>query len=365
MRAPRADFIARFGVPDIVIANAGISVGTLGRRARRPARVLARVLETNVVGLAATLRSRSSRRCARSGAARWSASRASRASAACRARAPTRRRRPRRSPSSRACASSCAAAACAVVTICPGYIDTPMTRVNPYRMPFLLDADEARAAHRARHRARRALRGDALADGARRPRAARAAATGCTTRARARAAQAAEPPAERAARRVDALGVEHPPAVADAAHRLPRPEHHRAAVRDLGLADAARRAHRLLRPSARRRCSGIPKVGGTKDVDLDALRALAPTHVIVNVDENRRETVDAIAGFVPHVIVTHPLAPRDNLALYRLIGAIFGREHEAERALRAVRGRALPRPSAPPQASRRSACSTSSGATRG
>jgi ABC-type Fe3+-hydroxamate transport system substrate-binding protein len=74
----------------------------------------------------------------------------------------------------------------------------------------------------------------------------------------------------------------------------------------------------------------IPKVGGTKDVDLERLRALAPTHVIVNVDENRKETVEAIAGFVPHVIVTHPLAPRDNLGLYRLIGGIFGREREAD-----------------------------------
>jgi short-subunit dehydrogenase len=31
----------------------------------------------------------------------------------------------------------------AVVTICPGYIDTPMTQVNRYRMPFLLSADQA------------------------------------------------------------------------------------------------------------------------------------------------------------------------------------------------------------------------------
>jgi short-subunit dehydrogenase len=31
----------------------------------------------------------------------------------------------------------------AVVTICPGYIATPMTARNPYRMPFLLDADRA------------------------------------------------------------------------------------------------------------------------------------------------------------------------------------------------------------------------------
>jgi short-subunit dehydrogenase len=30
-----------------------------------------------------------------------------------------------------------------VVTICPGYIKTPMTKVNPYPMPFILEADEA------------------------------------------------------------------------------------------------------------------------------------------------------------------------------------------------------------------------------
>jgi short-subunit dehydrogenase len=30
-----------------------------------------------------------------------------------------------------------------VVCVCPGYIDTPMTRVNRFRMPFLLSADDA------------------------------------------------------------------------------------------------------------------------------------------------------------------------------------------------------------------------------
>jgi ABC-type Fe3+-hydroxamate transport system substrate-binding protein len=75
----------------------------------------------------------------------------------------------------------------------------------------------------------------------------------------------------------------------------------------------------------------VPQVGGTKDVRLDQLRALAPSHVLVNIDENRREDVEAIRAFVPHVIVTHPLAPTDNLALYRLLGAIFHRQAQAER----------------------------------
>jgi ABC-type Fe3+-hydroxamate transport system substrate-binding protein len=74
----------------------------------------------------------------------------------------------------------------------------------------------------------------------------------------------------------------------------------------------------------------IPKVGGTKDVDLEKVRALRPTHVIVNVDENRKETADALAAFVPNVIVTHPLGPLDNLALYRQIGGWFGAQDRAE-----------------------------------
>jgi ABC-type Fe3+-hydroxamate transport system substrate-binding protein len=74
----------------------------------------------------------------------------------------------------------------------------------------------------------------------------------------------------------------------------------------------------------------VPRIGGTKKPRIDKLEALAPTHVIVNVDENRREDVDAIAAFVPHIVVTHPLAPDDNLALYRLVGGIFDRQHAAE-----------------------------------
>ena len=75
--------------------------------------------------------------------------------------------------------------------------------------------------------------------------------------------------------------------------------------------------------------AGIPKVGGTKDVNLDKLRRLAPTHVVVNIDENEKPTVDQIAQFVPHIVVTHPNAPRDNLDLYRLMGGVFCREREA------------------------------------
>jgi ABC-type Fe3+-hydroxamate transport system substrate-binding protein len=73
----------------------------------------------------------------------------------------------------------------------------------------------------------------------------------------------------------------------------------------------------------------IPKVGGTKDVKLDRMRELEPTHVVVNVDENTRDTADAVAGFA-EVIVTHPIEPTDNLGLYRLLGGIFDRETEAE-----------------------------------
>jgi len=75
----------------------------------------------------------------------------------------------------------------------------------------------------------------------------------------------------------------------------------------------------------------IPKVGGTKDLKFDRIRELEPTHVIVNVDENRKEDAEALAEFVPNVVVTHPLEPRDNLDLYRQMGETFGVEAEAEK----------------------------------
>src|SRR5438067_7747164 len=75
----------------------------------------------------------------------------------------------------------------------------------------------------------------------------------------------------------------------------------------------------------------IPKVGGTKDVNIEKIRRLAPTHVVVNIDENEKPIFDRLAEFVPHVVVTHPNTPRDNLALARLMGGIFGAEAAAER----------------------------------
>src|SRR5262249_42271536 len=69
----------------------------------------------------------------------------------------------------------------------------------------------------------------------------------------------------------------------------------------------------------------VPKVGGTKDVNLARLRQLAPSHVIVNVDENRLETVEALREFVPNVLVTHPCSPADNLKLLEQMRHWFGR----------------------------------------
>lgn len=74
----------------------------------------------------------------------------------------------------------------------------------------------------------------------------------------------------------------------------------------------------------------IPKVGGTKSVDIEKIRALRPTHVILNIDENEKPVAEALAKFVPHLVVTHPLGPMDNLDLYRLIGGLFGVGQAAE-----------------------------------
>jgi ABC-type Fe3+-hydroxamate transport system substrate-binding protein len=73
--------------------------------------------------------------------------------------------------------------------------------------------------------------------------------------------------------------------------------------------------------------AGVPKVGGTKDVDLARLRALAPTHVVLNIDENRAEAASAMVAWgpsAPELVITHPKAPEDNLALVDQLAAAFG-----------------------------------------
>jgi hypothetical protein len=81
--------------------------------------------------------------------------------------------------------------------------------------------------------------------------------------------------------------------------------------------------------------AAIPKVGGTKSVNVEKIRKLAPTHLVVNIDENEKPIVQALAEFIPHVIVTHPKSPLDNPGLYRLLGGIFAAEEAAEALCRA------------------------------
>lgn len=98
---------------------------------------------------------------------------------------------------------------------------------------------------------------------------------------------------------------------------------------DLGLAgQLVGRTGFCIHPAAT--VQAIPKVGGTKDVNIEKIRKLAPTHLVVNIDENEKPTVEALAAFVPHIVVTHPIAPRDNLHLARLMGGVFGVEAAAE-----------------------------------
>lgn len=97
---------------------------------------------------------------------------------------------------------------------------------------------------------------------------------------------------------------------------------------DLGLADSlVGRSGFCIHP--REVVKRIPKLGGTKDADIEKIRAAAPTHLVVNIDENRREQVEELARFIPHVVVTHPLRPEDNLDLFRLFGGLFHREKKA------------------------------------
>jgi NAD(P)-dependent dehydrogenase (short-subunit alcohol dehydrogenase family) len=148
LAAAAEDFIARAGVPDIVIANAGVSVGTLTEEADDlPA--FRRVFDTNVMGMVHSFQPfvqamRAVRRGRLVGVASVAGIRGL--------------------PGAGAYSASKAAAIAyleslrvelhgsgvKVVTLAPGYIATPMTEKNPYPMPFLMPADKA-ARSMARH----------------------------------------------------------------------------------------------------------------------------------------------------------------------------------------------------------------------
>jgi ABC-type Fe3+-hydroxamate transport system substrate-binding protein len=69
-------------------------------------------------------------------------------------------------------------------------------------------------------------------------------------------------------------------------------------------------------------------VGGTKSPDVEAIRALAPDLVYVNLEENLRRHGEAIASFAS-VFATEPKSVADVLALIEMLGAIHGVESNA------------------------------------
>jgi short-subunit dehydrogenase len=148
-----ADFTARAGGIDVVIASSGVSRATLTDRPEDLA-LFATVMDTNVLGVVATFSAFAAPmradRAARPGPRRLVAIgsvagvRGMRgAGAYCASKAAVHSY----------CESlrlELASSGIRVVTIAPGFIDTPMTRQNGFAMPFLMPVDRfARAAVRA------------------------------------------------------------------------------------------------------------------------------------------------------------------------------------------------------------------------
>jgi len=140
LKRAAADFISRFGAPDLVIANAGIGKGSSGEDLR-DMELLRRTLDVNVVGLAATLAAfaPSMRQAGRGTLAGICSVAGFRGLAGNGAYSGSKAAAITWLESLR---TELHGSGVSVVCICPGYIDTPLTRVNRFRMPFLLDVDE-------------------------------------------------------------------------------------------------------------------------------------------------------------------------------------------------------------------------------
>lgn len=74
----------------------------------------------------------------------------------------------------------------------------------------------------------------------------------------------------------------------------------------------------------------VPRVGGTKNPDLAAIRAAKPDLVFCNAEENRGEDIAALRGEFA-VDVSHPRAVAEIPALLRHFGTLTGRTRESER----------------------------------
>ena len=77
----------------------------------------------------------------------------------------------------------------------------------------------------------------------------------------------------------------------------------------------------------------LPRVGGTKNPRVDAVRALAPDLVHMNLEENMRRHAEAIAEFAP-VFVTEPKSVRGVATMIAQLGEIHGRGDAAARMVR-------------------------------
>ncbi|MFG6443073.1 SDR family oxidoreductase [Roseateles sp. LKC17W] len=134
------DCIARQGLPDVVIANAGISVG-MDTTQFDDLDVMRRTFATNNVGLAATFHPFVDAMCRRGsgtlvGVASVAAIRGLPGHGAYCAS---------KSAVVAYCESlrgECRSFGVRVVTLLPGYIDTPLTRGNRYSMPFLMPVED-------------------------------------------------------------------------------------------------------------------------------------------------------------------------------------------------------------------------------
>jgi short-subunit dehydrogenase len=139
MAAAGRDCIAAQGVPDVVIANAGISVG-MDTAVFEDLEVMRATYETNNLGLAATfhpfLQAMRARRSGRLvGIASVAGIRGMPGHGAyCSSKAAV-------ISYCESLRGECRPDGVQVVTLAPGYIDTPLTRDNRYSMPFLMPAE--------------------------------------------------------------------------------------------------------------------------------------------------------------------------------------------------------------------------------
>lgn len=101
------------------------------------------------------------------------------------------------------------------------------------------------------------------------------------------------------------------------------------ALFDLGLSEKEIIGRTKFCIHPKERVAAVPRIGGTKNIDIEKIRGLKPDLIIASKEENVKEQIEALMPEF-RVLLTDVATVEDNYYLLKTLGNFFGKEAEAQ-----------------------------------